>query len=256
MKLPKMKTKLFLGCALQFLINSELFAKFELEDFDPEQHRVNYNALPSVVKSDEELQKSSQFQAFLKDADEIVTRYELNNLVGLRLIHQHFFLGDNQVMAERYEVVNNVPSLITQAISFEEAKKMDALPSSWIFPTSGKNELVLFETSSDPAVMQAKSILEKSPNFFNEMGKAIGEYNLNHLLSLAILKRDSLIAQEDQIYAEINSHEHNRSIVQLLNTKDITSNSVRTSWSFKGPKQVDCHGHSICTGHHTCFLHL
>jgi hypothetical protein len=98
--------------------------------------------------------------------------------------------------------------------------------------------------------------LEKSPEFFEEMGKVMEEYKLNHLFSLAVLKRDELVAQEHQNYVEINSLDLNKSIVQLWNTEDTLPNSIRTSWSFKGPKKLDCHGHKQCIGHHTCIVHL
>ncbi len=214
------------------------FAYFELQDVVLDKYNVHYNSLPSVEESDALLKMSPRFDAFLNDAKETVTRYELESFIGLRLIHRHFLLGDSQVMAEGYELVSQAPSLVTYAHNIEDAIEVGATPSSWIF-SSNPEEVRLFESSTDYAIKSARSLLEKSPDFMDEMGKVLREHALYTLISVAVLKRDALVASEDQVYFEMNYPNPAKSVVQLWDASEAIQ-SIRTSWSFKGPRQLKC----------------
>lgn len=217
-----------------------LHAQFELEDVNLERYRNYYNSLPSVEDNDAALKASPQFIPFLKNTEEIITRYELEYSVGLRLIHRHFTLSDNQVMSESYELVQGTPSLVTQAHSYEEAEEREAIPASWIFSNVKQEEPLLLEASTDSAVRSGSKQLQKSPEFFDEMSKLLQETQLNNLFSVAILRRDSLVAGEEQSYMEVNSHDTPKSVVQIWNDNNTLGNTIRTSWSFKGPRQQRC----------------
>src|SRR5260221_13865802 len=134
---------LLLTCALGITTSFQASANFELQDIDSIKHKQHYNNLSSVEESDAQLRESIQFTALLKDTEEIVTRYELEPFIGLRLIHRHFLLDDSQVMAEDYELVSQVPSLVTSALNIEEAIEVGATPSSWIF-SSDSEEVQFF----------------------------------------------------------------------------------------------------------------
>ncbi len=233
-------------CAIQLCLISEIHAQNELEDFDLEAHRRHYNSLPAVEESDATLQKSSQFNHFLKEAEEIVTRFEFESFMGLRLIHRHFDLGKNQLMTEEYKVVDHLPSLVTSARYVESAKEINTVPSSWIFSSQSNEPVQLFETSTDSAVKTASALLHNSPEFTEEMGNLLREHSLTDLLSVAVLKRESLVASPDQVYMEVNYGDTNSSVVQLWNASDSPGGSIRTSWSFKGPRQHTCHYEYYC----------
>jgi len=242
----KSKLSLTLGVTLQILMMSSLHAEFDWDDVNLEIHRKHYNNLPSVEESDAQLRVSTQFEPFLKKAEEVVVQYELEDSIGLRLIHRHFDLGEKQVMAENYELVKNVPSLVTYAHSIEEVQDKKALPASWIFSGNADQEALLFEASSDPEIRASSYKLQQNPEFFEEMNTLLRDHQLNNLLSVAILKRDSLVAKKGEIYVEANTLPKNKSIVQVWNKNNKSPDSIRTSWSFKGPRQPKCVRVSQC----------
>lgn len=230
---------------MQLCLSSSLYAHYELDDFDIKAHSSYYNSLPSVEENDKLLKQSPQFQNVLKEAEEIITKYELNDSIGLRLIHRHYLLNDNQVMAEAYNLESGTPSLVTAPYSFEETQEIKARPSSWIFG-SNSQDISLFETSTDFAVRETSLKLQKSPEFFEEMGEVIRNYQMKNLLSLAVLKRKSLFAQPGQVYLEINSTDESKSIVQIWNASEKPQDSIITTWSFKGPQEGNCIQEFIC----------
>ena len=76
---------------------------FSLEEIDIKSHTRNYNSLPSVDQADRDAKNCKNFDSFLLQAGNIVKKYEAESMFGLRLIHRHFKLGQNQVMVETYK---------------------------------------------------------------------------------------------------------------------------------------------------------
>lgn len=238
---PK-KIYLTVTLVLHLSSNLPLYADdFDLTDVNLSEHRKRYNKLPSAKKADALLQASPQFDEFLNKAQTIAKQYEVEASMGLRLIHSHFTLDENQVMAENYELQNEVPSLVTQPYTLEEAQIKGALPASWIFTDNPGEGGVLFEASSDPAIKSTSLKLQQNSGFFQEIGNALREYKLNHLLSIAILEREKLAAKTNELYMENSYNTTKKSVVQLWNTKKQPLESyVRTSWSFQNPQENGC----------------
>lgn len=224
---------------LQVLVSASLFGYYTLDDFNGESYVTHYNNLPSVEENNTQLETSPSFNAFLKEAGEVVSQYDLNQFVGVRLIHRHFTLGTSQVMSEEYKIVDGIPSLVTESQRLDEARDNGALPASWILSAHSSNPQ-MFEASNDSAVKAGSSELQKSPEFFEEMGSLLQRYSLNTLLSIALLKRDSLVLTEGQIYWELNDVKRKRSVVQAWKPNQDSVKSIRTSWTFNGPKDQWC----------------
>ena len=138
---------------------------FSLDEVDKEKYVQSYNGLPAVEKADKDINTKTQFQPFLKKAEQIVRQYELQHVVGLRLIHNHFVVGNNNLMSEEFQIFNEVPSLVTSEQLFETAHESGALPASWIFSKNTNGETSLFEASKDPFIRSAHSLLKKNPDF-------------------------------------------------------------------------------------------
>ena len=113
------------------------------------------------------------------------------------------------------------------------------MPSSWLI---SNEEINVFETSTDPAVKTGIKILQQDSEFVEEISSLLKEYNLNNLLSLAILKRDFLQSNDidNEMYLEFNDESLDKSIVQLCNKNNISAEIIRTSWSFGEPRQHRC----------------
>ena len=252
-------TNLAIICTIQLFLSSSLSAYYELDDIDKEEYSKIYSSLPSPQENSEKLNTSPQFKPFLETAEEIVTRYGLESHVGLSLIHQHFPTGRDQVIVEEYQEIGTIPSLVTWAHTYEEAQDQFALPSSWMFINPQKDP-VLFEASTDPEVKIGNQMLQKNPEFMEEMSKLLYSQGLNNLLAVSLLKRGSLVAGEDQVYTERLTIDERKSVVQLEYAKNQPSDAIRTSWSFKGPKQRGCVIIRDCIplkdgGHHYFWYH-
>lgn len=257
MEYTNLKRCLLLSTFCSFIVNTQLSAEdiFSLDDFSYKTYTKHYNALPPVEDTDQQIQSVPKFNPFLKQADEVVTRYGLESHVGLRLIHSHFTLPENKIMSDSYEKFKGIPSLVTYAHTAEEACEKKALPSSWIFKSDNQDDVQIFEASSDSAVREGIKLIENEPEFMQEMARLLAANDLNSLLSLAVLRRSSLEpTHDDQQYVEINDSSLNKSVVQLWDSQKIPENTIRTSWSFKGPRQQRCWPSSVCvwqlgTGH-------
>jgi hypothetical protein len=236
---------------LQVLASTVLQAnEFEIGDVDLESHGRTYNRLSGAKKSDALLKaSSSRFQSFMEEAQEVVAEYDLQDSFGLRLIHRHFPIENDSLMVEDYEVVNGTPSLVTQAQGLESAKRVGAIPASWIFTDEPNDGGLLFEASTDPAVHTAHSKLKDPDGFFTKIGGLLRRHKLNDLLSLSVLVRNRLVAGENQMYMENTYKSSGRSVVQLWDIKEKPLESfVRTSWSFEGSKLQGC----VCSSWWIC----
>lgn len=235
----KKSVALLLG--LQLWSSTPIAAIYHLEDIDTSKYQIRYNNLPAVEDSDHQLSlRSAQFSKFLEDASEVVSRYEMEPYVGLRLIHRHFQVGKDQIMVEESQPFSGIPSLLTYAQDFEVAQYKGALPASWIVPSSQYESPYAFEASTDTAVRDGQRALEQSPEFIEEMAGLLRENQFADLLSIALLKRDSLPAKEGEMYLEINQEKPDLSVVQIWQQDQKPKATIRTSWSFKGPKQQGC----------------
>lgn len=236
----KNKSRLALGLILA-IYAMPCFGIFSIEDLDATSHRSHYNTLPKVEDADANLKACLDFQDFLSKAEQVIISHGFEDIVGLRLIHHHFDLGAEQVMVENFELYDGIPSLITSAQPITVACEKGAAPSSWIFDGSQR---VVFEFSADPAVKAGLRRIQEAPDFLMQIKKTIEDYNLQNLLAIALLRKDTLVPDNSEVYLEKNYVEDGKSIVQLSPLED-ASLHIRTSWGFSGPKQNRC----FCSGH-------
>ncbi len=213
------------------------FAEMTLDDLNISEHTVHYNSLFSVGEADDALKGCSYFPDFLTKAEEVVLSYGFEQHTGLRLMHRHFDLEPSQVMVEEFQEVDGIPSLVTSAIPVIEARLKNAVSSGWIFNSSS---IGIFEFSTDEAVRQGFRDIQTTPEFLEQMEKIIKDYNLENLMSVSLLRKDSLFAREGQYYQERTFP--GKSVVQIH--EGDWGESTRTSWSFgKGPIMLRC---SVC----------
>jgi len=217
---------------------------FAISDVELKHHASIYNQLPSVETASCALLKRDNFERFREEFGTLVHRHGFADTVGLRLIHAHFRLNDNEQMCEDFEMIDNTPALVTQPQNQEKINSK-AYPASWLF--SGNGNCVPFEYASDPAVKRVREKLDALPAFFNEVSELILNHQYETLLALAILKRDYLPATEygyfEQSYA--NEYETQKSILLSANNV-ITDHNPVTAWRFdltpRGSSMAVCCG--------------
>ncbi len=200
----------------------------------------HYNALPSLAEANLALSSSPYFEELIETVKEILVSCKLEACIGLRLIHKHFSVEKDQVAVEEFQNVEGVPSLVTSPHPWKKAIKKGALPSSWI--VSDEGDVNVFEASLDPAVKTATKLIEKNSQFFDKIKQALQKHNLHRVLSIAILERDSLVANKDQFYIEVKESEDHRNILQLQDRQSQeATTAVSTAWSFKTGKRAKLH---------------
>lgn len=221
---------------------------YSIDEIEPDFHASHYNSLPPIEKADEDIKSKTFFQAFLNRAGEIIRSHKLEDYVGVRLIHRHFSLNAGQVMVEKFEQIDSVPSLVTSAEDISLAREKGAVPSGWIF---SKSNPVVFEFSTDLAVKDGLALIQNSLNFLREMREVIEEFKLEELMAVGVLKKQSVVAEGDQIYWERNYYNSNLSIVQLSDPFEPvkTETMFWTAWRFisEGPitRCVMCYGCAV-----------
>jgi len=220
---------------------------FSIKDIDVEDYVKSYNGLCSVEKADSELKSNTLFREFLTKAKDIIVKHDLQEYVGLRLIHRHFDVQPQQVMIENFELREGVPSLITSSQSISSAYEPGVFPASWILSEDG---LSIFEFSRDSAVFQGVNIMKDNELFIDEMRNLMIQNGVSNLLSISILKRNSIdlsLASLDsgKIYVERNFGDLQKSIVQLENN---VVGGIHTSWSFHNQEGMNCccYPSSVC----------
>jgi hypothetical protein len=198
----------------------------------------------------------SKDQQFLVDAGQIVTKYEMEANVGLRLIHNHFPIEKGQIMVEELQSIKGIASLVTYAQEFEMAQSKKAIPASWIISEKPKEDPIVFEATTDPAVHAGIKLLQQKPEFMNEIGDLLRKNKFTSLLSVALLKKDSLVANDGEMYIEINEASPQKSVVQAWRADQKPTDAIRTSWSFNGPQDGHCLAIGYCQPLFSQHLHL
>lgn len=222
---------------LNCLYDGNYFMLPEDESCGLVNYRANYNMLPSVEEASlrmKGIDSSDAFLEFMHAASVIAHTSGLENNLGFRLVHNHFFVQeDDQIMLEEYDLDKN--ALITSAQTINR-NRTDIYPSSWILSESG--DINFFEFSSDEKV---KAILDEmiNSNLLAEFHALLIQYNLQHLLALSILSRDTLSNPYGYVYLEKSDIENENSIVSIVMHNETLQHTV-TSWSLSGMIQHKC----------------
>jgi len=209
---------------------------YSLKEDKAEEHVKHYNTLPYVGIADADLKTQPQFHDFLSRAREVIASYNgFSDHTGLRLVHRHFDLKPENVVVQQFSTYEKTPSLISSALPLAEALAKDAVPSGWVFGVSSPQ---IFEFSTDEAVKKDLHDIKSTPEFLEQMEIVIKDFHLEGLMSVSLLRNASLVAQIGEVYQE-NTYDFG-SVVQVIDAKKIVPTHIRTSWSFRGPRQVAC----------------
>ena len=111
----------------------------------------SYNNLPTVFEANEYLNKHNTKQIFY-ELFEIIKKYNLENTVGVRLLHKHNDISSNEIMLEKSNFDEDGFALITQATTIsEELTDESYVPNSWdslALPPSNGNFVATVATAS------------------------------------------------------------------------------------------------------------
>jgi hypothetical protein len=202
-----------------------------------------YNSFPEVEIASQELDKNGNLQAFLTEARDIAISKGLESHIGVRLIHRHFEVEDDERMVETLVIgEEGKMTLVTQP-----EKETDAVPASWVRTASGWEA---FEYSRDKRV---KDMVVSSIVSLQEVALEINalseKYGLTHLLAVSILAREWTVGLPDDIMFLERSYlsPTKQSIVTVESAAEETfASSIITAWEFSKPITHACVGRFVC----------
>ena len=201
-----------------------------------------YNSLPEVELADQKLQESHSFDQFLAEAQELAQCYNLEEWMGVRLIHGHTDINDNEIMVEKHENFEGKDALVTRPQS--KIHENEATPASWIF--DGEQYRV-FEYSDD-YVPKVFEIVRNSPNFLSKFSSLLKKYDYQNLIALAITDREwyqNYVGKHS--FLERSYDEPTFASVIVSADELENENSITTGWSFKvDPITLSCKSISKC----------
>lgn len=144
-----------------------------------------YNSLPPVEFSNEKL-KSCQSSNVLNRLSEIIVKHELENTIGIRLLHNHNTIEAHEIMLEHEERnKSGQMCLVTSANKITDLT--DYNENSWILYNGSFHAV---EFSKDSEVTSEKNILSQKKDFFKEFGETLEYLDVSDILGPCIIKRE------------------------------------------------------------------
>jgi hypothetical protein len=206
-----------------------VFAEINLpQEFTCEGFKL-YNSLPEVELADQELQKTRSFDQFLGEAQKLAQRYNLEESMGIRLIHRHTTINDNEIMIEQQEVFEGQDALVTRPQS--NVYETKAAPASWIFDGE---QYHVFEYSDDAHVSKAFEKVRTSSDFLNEFASLLKKYDYQSLIALAITDREWYLNYEDKHSFLERSYDKPTFASVVVNVHELEDvKAIKTEWVFK-----------------------
>ena len=203
-----------------------------------------YNSLPDVESADQKLQESHSFEQFLGEAQKLAQDHNLQDWMGVRLIHQHKYINKNQIMVEKHEIFKGQDALVTRPQN--KTHENEATPASWIF--DGEHYRV-FEYSYDAYVPKIFEKVKNSPEFLSEFASLLKKYGYENLLALAITDRAWYLNYVDKhSFLERSYDEPSFASVVVNADTPEGEKAISTSWTFKKvPFSLACLAKCIST---------
>lgn len=144
-----------------------------------------YNALPAVEVADEKLAAMGRL-ATLMPLCETILKHNLEETVGIRLLHNHNEIADDELMLELEEVDRDETYCLSTLAVGKTSCSATPYPNSWLLRSGIP---VPLEYSLDPLVVAESDEVASKKDFFKEFQEDLDRLNVADLLGLCVLKR-------------------------------------------------------------------
>lgn len=189
----------------------------------------NYNLLHDICEADSMLSKAGRHESICRLLN-IINDHGLQDFVGIRLLHKHNSIDENEIMVENSEINDGELLLITRPISND--KNHNIFPNSWQLTGT---EFLPSEFSSGHLLSRVDINPSTKPEFFKQFGDTLELLNVAHILGPAVNCGDfveSKRGSEDVILVELTAINERANVVKYENRKDVDFTSmIETSWS-------------------------
>lgn len=185
-----------------------------------------YNALYSVEDADRMLCERDKSR-IIHDLLSIISSNGLSSSIGLRLLHKHNDISEDEAMFESLEHIDGDLCLITKPVA-GNINLADVRVNSWRVETDGTLQPLEF---SDGGILASFDInSERCHRTFQELAERILKYGINDFIGICV---DYKVESDDvNLIALETIDEKNRSnIVKFINIDAIDiHSSLETKW--------------------------
>jgi hypothetical protein len=205
-----------------------------------DDHDEIYNLLNDVESANTFLRSKGNFDDVLMEIGRLVIGFNLQNLLGVRLLHKHNDISSRQFMIEDQEnSVSDGLTLTTRRMNRSNIN-FDYIPSIWRCCVDGSIEPIEFcrSTLTDVEV----SFFLTHMHIFQNIAVLIKSHGLEQVLGLCLLNKSSLPHDSDsEALVEYIDIFRSANIVKIR-PKWMTSNLnyLETTWEFRTAETMTC----------------
>lgn len=190
-----------------------------------------YNLLPDISEADAHLTRLGRTNTIGRLLN-IIRKHGLQQDVGVRLLHKHNLINEEEIMAEDSAFDNTNLLLITKPVLSKNS--LGLVANSWQLTPTG---FCASEHSSTHLLSNAKVDPDRNPDFFDEFGDALLELNASEILGPA-LNCGAFVtdrAPDNSILVELTALDDRANVVKFEARQEVDFNAmVETAWVASG----------------------
>lgn len=188
-----------------------------------------YNNLQDVLVADEKLSFMGRNET-LSPLCQTILKYRLEDTVGIRLLHNHNHIGENEVMLEREEMDANGTYCLTTLAVEQAANK--GFANSWKLD---KGSYFPLEFSADPLVANETDKFIGKEDFIKEFNDQLETLGAAHILGPCVLGRmfyeERKPSGSDVLLVEITDEKRRANILKYYHSHEIKIDKlIQTVW--------------------------
>lgn len=214
---------------------------------------VHYNRLPGVLEANNALNRAGR-NTLMQELATVILEHGLEETIGLRLIHAHNGLDDDELMVEREEIdTDGRPCLVTAPIRYRD---MDGTmqPNSWDLGESGF--FIPVEYSVFAAPPPSDDVLRP---VFVDLKRVIESRGAVGVIGPWIVPQDDPFSDrgDDHILIEVTDTKRRANILRMVPRSEAPiTDTVETTWRVKRGECTDASGllvHGTCVTEYVCW---
>lgn len=196
----------------------------ESKDFSQYNDFLDVYSANSLLSS---LDKDKSVEKLLK----VIQKHNLSHTIGLRLVHRHNAISDNEVMLEDAVFDKRGFALVTKA-SNASVINTTVVPNSWVLSDAG---FAPMEYSRVNLLKRADVSPATEPEFFKELALKLRELGVSNLIGPALMASEFVEDQcpsDTAIMLEESALDDRANVLRFINEDQFSpQSSIETFWS-------------------------
>lgn len=194
-----------------------------------------YNGLMDVGKADKTLHARDDLEAFFQEVGSLICEHDLENRIGLCLLHNHNSVSDEQRMIEIYdEKTYSAPALVMQSMHSGDAPQHVPV----VMKVQGGNEynpLTPLEHSAlDIARDNYEQLMLKSEAFLPSFQELVKKRGYEDLVGLSVIRADALPCKEGESFIERTDAARVANVITAEpEREEANTRYITTNWQFE-----------------------